>query len=230
VHDDKDLVGMLMLGLALAFNDLKDVEYLVYQISKLLPQATTAALAPRGQLAGMQAHLARTLCGIAHEVIELLKRNREAIEATEFQRYLKRLSREYKQSWKLLWNAAREHSAPKSRDPLVRALFFARNKVAYHYAEKDLRAAYTEHFRSADDKPAASLGETMEQTRFYYADAAALAYLREIRGMTPEQWISFAKDLNQVLYALLHQFIDFRAPTRQPYKSGAVSNGTEPNA
>ena len=141
----------------------------------------------------------------------------KAVETPEFQSFVQRLSTEYKQGWTALWNAARERSAPKSSDPLWKALFFARNHVAFHYAEKMLREAYTGHFRIASDKPAVSLGESMEQTRFYYADAAAAGYLHEVQGLTSEQWVGVAKQLNKVLYALLHQFVDARARKHEPY-------------
>jgi hypothetical protein len=58
----------------------------------------------------------------------------------------------------------------------------------------------------------------MEETRFYYADAAALAYLRDVHGMTGEQWTEIARELNLTLYALLRQFIDTRAANRRPYR------------
>jgi hypothetical protein len=220
VRGDQDRVGELMLGLALAFDDLKDIAYLVHQKSTLIEQARADTLARYGQFSGMQKHLARWLCGMAHEILELLSKSKSAVESPEFQALIKPLLKEYRDDWQILWDAARGVDAPQKTDRLGYVLKRARNNLAFHYAPRALRDGYRAHFSSGkphSEQAVISLGDNMEATRFYYADAAAEAYLEDVLGMSGEQWTELARRLNRVLYALLRQFIDARAPGRSPY-------------
>jgi hypothetical protein len=64
--------------------------------------------------------------------------------------------------------------------------------------------------------------DTAEETRFYYADAAAVARLKFVTGLESEVLTHRGSDLgnrvNRVLYALVVQFLDARSPKRTAYK------------
>lgn len=220
IRDAKDDVGALMLGLALAYNDLKDVDYVVYQLSQLVSKAQADTVARQGQFGGMQHHAARVLCGIAHEILNLLSKSRGVIESKEFQSYLAPLNASYKGDWQRIWDAARVVDLPDPQDKLSHLLMVARNTLAFHYGAKALRQGYSAHFGSTREhatKAVISVGDSMEGTRFYFADAAATTYVQDVLRMDYKQLRAVCQRLNRVLYVVLRQFVDARAPVREPY-------------
>jgi hypothetical protein len=190
-----DKVGTLMLALAAAYNDLKGADYCVYQLARMRAQAQADTLERRGQFAGMGQQVLRTIIGIMHEILVELNESRNEVATGEFQGYVTHLNAEYKADWQRVWDVATSADrVANRRDALSQILLKARN-LSFHYSRNALAAGYAEHFAASaaatlSDRALVSIGASMEETLFYYADAAAVAGLTVVTGVSGEDLIS----------------------------------------
>ena len=178
--DDREL-DAFVLSLALAFNDLKVVEWVNLQMSRhRRPEAGVDPV--QGQISGFSVWGARTSLGLIHEVMR-------AIEVAEGNGLLQRpiiletvnvLGSEDGADWLALVDVATAREVKGAPAVELRAyLTQLRNNVAFHYYQpKALLRGYDRFFfqdaRSEFNQRAyVSTGPTMEETRFYFADAAA---------------------------------------------------------
>ena len=225
VRDNQDRVGALMLALSLAYNDLKDAEYCATCMQDLKPWAESDTLARWGQYAGMKHHVARAMSGIAHQILSLLFASRRGVNEPEFQHYLARLNAEYRADWEVVWSAARQaDDKPKRSDALSRVLREARNSLAFHYDVNRLTRGYREFFTSGEahsTHAVVAIGDSLETTRFYFADPAATAGVAIATAMDTERFIEELNEacdrLHKVLWALIRQWIDARASAQEEY-------------
>ncbi len=163
-----------ILGMALFFNDFKDVVLGYQLVLRKIPEDRGPSK-ELGQAGGMSEHLYRLLMGIIHELLELIEKNRPVLGQTYFQRVVKRLHPHAKQAWKTLTNV---QVGPKSKDPVAKLVHFARNKVAFHYDANAIAAGFRS-FVSTSQAPYISRSQSMAGTRFYFADAAAQQLTRD---------------------------------------------------
>ena len=164
-----------VLSLALAFNDLRDLMNAQRLIRELRP--TVRSQSPAwGEYAGLHAHWLRLLSGVLNELAEIIKDNEAAIGNSLFQKVLKQVAKTYREAWHSTVTAAT--STSPQGDRFGRLIFFARNKVAFHYDQKAITKGYRQFFlERARGVPCISRGQAMKGTRFYFADAAAEEYL-----------------------------------------------------
>ncbi|MBK8170722.1 MAG: hypothetical protein IPK60_10335 [Sandaracinaceae bacterium] len=174
-------MDLLMLGLALAFNDLKGLLIVSWWMKPHTPKNATSPTAYLGQFSGMQIQLQRLVAGIAHEILVLLREHEHVISGADFQKLLAALPRrkqpklDPRRRWRQLIAAARERKGGTAT-----TLQRVRDTVAFHYYQpKKLSQCYSERFLNAGKKSAflkhayVSLGASMERTRFYFVDVAA---------------------------------------------------------
>jgi hypothetical protein len=180
----QDRVQMLVLALALAFNDLKGL--LLWQ------EATSGSHIPTGEIsgkegewAGMLLQIRRLQFGHLHELLELIRVFEAEAKSGEIQSIVDRAPRITKDEWLGLVRIATKSGT--SRDAKIRAILVqTRNNSAYHYAQpKAVVAGFRTHFfDSPQDERAkfafASLGTDMARTRFYFADAAVEGALNDL--------------------------------------------------
>lgn len=111
-----------------------------------------------------------------------------------------------------------------------------RNQSAFHYyikpEDKTLARAYVANFgpkaatapSTANRAAMASLGTTMELTRFYYADAAAQEVMfRFDAGLgdrTDTLIVKLAKLVNEAIGPLIQEFVRSRIPTEEARSDG----------
>jgi len=207
----------LVLSLALAYNDFRDVFSATDLIDHVEVDETT--LNPSlGQKRGVMNTLLRIRFGFIHELIKLLSENRDDIEGKEFNHLLRNLSKKGKEAWLLLYSVA---TNKPTNDPLARALLFVRNKVAFHYDAAELGRSYREAFVTKKDiyqKPLLSRGGSFRQTRFFFADASSERYM--FSKISNEGALSdfiagrgdFIAAINQALYEIVTCFIQSRSP------------------
>jgi len=200
-----------ILSLALVYNDLRDVvlaQVLIQDVAPTDPHLKSTRL---GQAAGLGVHLLRVQAGIVHELLQLIKDQSKAVDQLAFQQLLRLLTPAGREAWVALEAAANDRWQDNS---LSRALFFARNKVGYHYDPKELARGYALRF-GASDPPLLSRGDRMKSTRFYFADAAAVAYMHdkadseEARNFLKGSGM-FLEQINQALYELVTRFVPWQ--------------------
>lgn len=127
-----------VLSLALAFDDFRDVILGQQVILDAVPEGAEPTK-ERGSAGGISAHLFRVLTALVHELLVLIDANRKVLHDPFFVRVVKKLHPEAARAWKTLTSTEK---GAKSKDPLARLVYFARNKVAFHYDQKALASAY----------------------------------------------------------------------------------------
>lgn len=171
-----------------------------------------------GQYAGIETGVLRLQAGVMRELLNLIGRNQAAIEHETFRKVLAKLSREAREAWRALTAVAFGKTAST---PLAKALMFIRNKVGFHYDPKEIARCYREFFAQSDQGgPLLSRGQTMGQTRFYFADAAAQAYMKEKGGLGDAESHLIGKedggDFLDHANSALHQIVT-RFPAQRGY-------------
>jgi hypothetical protein len=177
VSGDDDVDGFV-LSLALAYNDIKTIQWINFILEKHQPSNTNEISADAGQWNGMRVQAARWLMALAHEVILAIARAKEIglLERAPLKRVIRALPRRYRQLWKELVAVSTKSSAPGVKlRPYLRNL---RNFGAFHYKySEDLLKAYREFFLTGpsgahNEWAYFSIGPSLRETRFFFADAA----------------------------------------------------------
>jgi hypothetical protein len=215
-----------MLTLALFYNDWKGLAWMKEAI--LEPQRPGPALtAYRGQWAGLLIQIARLQFGTLHEFMNLLKVEREVAEGREVGLLIASIPKASRDSWKTLVAIALGKGA--NQDPLANALVRIRNAVAFHYHQpKTLVRGFQDYFfqNPIEDKNAAayySIGDDMEATRFYYADAAANMAVKSQGDAAGAQDLSeraskAGNEVNKALATMLQRYLSERSRGPAPGK------------
>ncbi len=170
-------VDAFVLSLALVFNDLKDLQWILFQTRTrftLLNVPKEQVSAINGQLSGLANHILRLALSLSHEFFEALEHNKDVMREPEFQRCIARLSPKVRAGWEALTQMSSDDTAP-----LRKFAVKVRNNGAFHYyqAGKAMARGYQDHFQPNHQNPRrrdafVSLGDNMEKTRFFFADAA----------------------------------------------------------
>lgn len=203
----------LVLSLALAYNDLRDVMLAHLLLNEVRPLDEHNISPARGNFGGMRTSVLRIQAGVIHELIDLVRRSKDAATHTAFLALVKKLTPRGRAAWSSLTNVAFDQ--PKS-DPLGKALLLLRNKVSFHYDPTEIKSALKSYLDKAPDKRLfMSRGEAMRYSRFYFADAAAQQYLLD-KATEPvvDEFLraegKLLEDVNKALYEIITRFVEFR--------------------
>jgi hypothetical protein len=218
-------LGAFVLVLANIYNDLKGLALASQLVVDARPTAETK-LAVLGQVSGLQIQINRLGAGIIHELMEKIEEHQNLIETKEFGALIARIpNAAARRSWRGLCAVAVGSPAPAGRDPDRLMLVKLRNNVAFHYSTKALAKGYRRHFHRLPkvkyaDRAVFSDGDSMEGTRFYFADAAAKEALPELTGLDDQTLIAkLGRFTQSVNFALKHIVVAYilrmAAPT--PY-------------
>lgn len=217
--DEKKLCN-LILSFAVAFNDLKDIAMALRFLKALDPQVNPQLSPERGQHVGLGVHLMRVEAGIIKELMVLIEDNADVIESAAFSRLIRRLSLKARNAWKAVVSIALKED---TSHPMGKFLLLVRNKVAFHYDPKEISRGYSLAFpsNSAGMIPYVSRGNSMPETRFYFADAAAEKYFlagvdQQVAGEFITGRASIFDELNIALYEIITKFVNDRGYPWRP--------------
>lgn len=193
----------LMLALALAYNDFKDVLTAHVVLNTVRPSGEPKKTAPWGNHGGITVHIQRVQCGLVYELLELLRKSSQILHSSKFQFVVRKLSASDREAWQGLEDAAMQRASTR---PLTEALKAIRDKVAFHYDSEKIADGYGAFFREPGEQPMYSRAENLPGCRFYFADAAAL---RATMNASEEKRIKgflegSDKLLSQIHLALFH--------------------------
>jgi hypothetical protein len=203
----------LILSFALAFNDLKDVAMALRFLKAADPEVNPQISPQKGQHAGLGVHLMRIEAGIIKELMVLIEDNKTVIESAAFSKLTRKLSSGARNAWQTVLSVALQENTDL---PIARFLLMVRNKVAFHYDPKEISRGYSLAFLDGSDKfPYISRGNSMPETRFYFADAAAERYfLSGVDEEVAREFItggaSVFHELNIALYEIITRFVNAR--------------------
>lgn len=190
---EESRLQQFFLSLAAVFNDFKGLLLLESTWGERF-SANEAAAEELGEYNGVLVQLRKLQCGVLHELMGLLIEFQDLLEEPEVQRLLKRKPKHVKRQWRELIAIARGSVDGGSAREFTKALVKIRNNVAFHYTQpKPLVAGFRKHFfelpaSEQNEAAYASLGASMEQTRFYYADAAVQQALRILSSELGERF------------------------------------------
>jgi hypothetical protein len=166
-----------VLVLALVFNDLKDL-ILAHKLIQTIYPGEGPPNAARGQHGGLHVHFIRMLAGILNELAVVIQKNRKILTHPAFKALLKKTPAPARRLWE---NVVVNATATQAKgDRFGRLIFFARQKVVFHYDLKEIGRSYRLRFLSTTlGPPFISAGRNMAATRYYFADAAAEMYMMD---------------------------------------------------
>lgn len=177
-HTGDDDVDAFILSLALAFNDMKGVQWMMIQLDNCTPSDQTKPTAEFGQWAGMRLQATRLTVLTLHEVLVAIEaaQDQKLLDRPRFVEAVARLGRPSRADWQELLALANTEKG----DPLRNYIIRVRNNLSAHYYQpKELLRGYRTFFEAErtvfNEHALASFGIRVEHTRFYFADAAAQA-------------------------------------------------------
>ncbi|MFI5179848.1 MAG: hypothetical protein ACHQPI_00445 [Thermoanaerobaculia bacterium] len=207
-----------ILTLALIYDDLKGLAMAGVFLGEVTPPPEGGRTAARGEVAALQSQALRMIGGLIHELFDLVNDNATLLKEQDFNRILRRCSDEAELAWKRIVSASERQGTKLPDDPVAKALYFVRNKISFHYDPKRLLGGFRTAFSRTREfgDPALSRGDNLQQTRFFFADAAAQACFIQHAGGSDSKAL-FAWDspmltaVHQALFGLVTSFLTYRA-------------------
>ena len=175
-----------VLSLALIWNDCKDATYAQGLLHKCEPGDPPGPTREWGAYGGIDLHVFRYQVDLLHELLTLVCRNQSIARCYYVDGLVRRLPRQEQEAWDSLVQVALG-SVPA--EPFGQCLLAVRNKLSSRYDPRAMQQGYRNHFLGEgkeDDCAYISSGASASATRFFFADAAAFGYLREVPG--GEDW------------------------------------------
>jgi len=188
------------LVLSLIYNDLKGL----ISFDVLIRGVYETPIDPKpnvhsGEYSGIRLHIERLLIGMTSEFFVFLKNNLKTIRTISFQLLLKSLDQKDKNSWNELIEVIDESSGKES---FFRKMARIRSDIVFHYnfSGDELVKGFKNKFykqepNESNKKAFYSIGNTMESTRFFYADAAIEGYLVEHLKLSPTEKENYLNEL-----------------------------------
>jgi hypothetical protein len=177
-EEEKDDVGSFFVSLGLVFNDLKSIILLgdiIITDYRRLEESECSVHA--GNIGGIIVYVNKTLAGIIHEFFILLEKNKDILNSEEFQGIVSKLPSKEKYVWNGMIRVA--NNQLDSMSDFTKTLLKIRNNFGFHYYQsgKSLKRGFKSRFYNEDiddrnERAYYSIGKTINETRFYFVDAA----------------------------------------------------------
>jgi hypothetical protein len=179
--------------------------------------------AQAGEWRGLEIQLQRYTIALVHELLTLIHTFQAEATGPEITGWMKDAHPEIRRRWQRLIRIA--GGSDSRGDPsFSKVLIQIRNNISSHYYQpKALIAGFRRHFFEAPKSRTnvvayASVGRNMEQSRFYFADAALQSAMKKLSGTMGEKEFArrvrrTATDINETLAHLLMSYIK---PAEEP--------------
>lgn len=192
------------LVMSLIFNDLKGLIYFDLELRTTRRKPTTGEVTTHaGEFGGLSLQLYKLQVGLVSEFLVFLKENEKVLSTYTFKNILKKLPADAKTIWCQVEQIALESTQTKHVSDFSKILISIRSNLAHHYYQsgKPMRKGFIGKFIENDrdatsSKAYYSIGENMESTRFYYADAAMQEYLLISAKRTYDSGVEGYEDFN----------------------------------
>ncbi|MEK7644926.1 MAG: hypothetical protein AAB391_01185 [Patescibacteria group bacterium] len=224
--DNQTELDNFFLMLGVIFNDLKGLlffsnllknTYRPLSKEESVGQTTSAHL---GEFSGLNLQISRLIIGLISEFILFLRENEKVLNHPRFKLFEKQLDKKMKKPWSEILTIT--FSKDTSSQDFLSKVARVRGNIVFHYSKsrKEIPASFLKKFNeekktSANQKAYYSIGSRMEDTRFYYCDAAVQEYLKEHLTIDPGQShfsdiVAIVENMNQAIAGLLHQYISYK--------------------
>ncbi len=209
---NKNNLQNFFLILSLIFNDLKGLIFFQKIIEDNYRKPVMGETSVHaGEYSGLIVQADKLLIATVGEFFKFIDKNKSVISGIQFQLLLKKSNnQDYKNKWHDLLKVG-NGSMILSKIPQVRS------NVIFHYdnSMKELRRGFINSFFSSEKnltqhkRAFYSLGDDMEHTRIYFADAAAQSYINTLLGSDDRLQIKNAIiDMNQTIQWLLKIYLE----------------------
>lgn len=204
-----------VIALAVVFNDMKDYFWVHQMMVENPPSNPDEISAYRGQVSGMSNFVLKHLIGLFWEFTILLKENQSVLNANTIKFVESKLGKTTKEYWDDLKVISILHKSKmrESDKKVVNCLVKIRNNMSHHYYGiknfSDGICCYKEN-GGADSKTYFSVGDRMEKTRFFFADAASQFYMKKVMDeceTNDVEIIEYIKKMNQALRYFVEGYI-----------------------
>ena len=201
-----DPLARFFLALAVIYNDIKGLtlfEKLVVETYRKAEPKEVSVHA--GEYGGILTQINKIFISNIREFFDFLKENEEILLTSEFKEVLLKTSKDIKNRWENITDAAFGQSSECS--DFTKHLILIRNNIAFHYNQsgKELKKSFCNYFHKKEkfiknNLAYYSIGETMEGTRFFYADAAVQEYMGLIANNDLEGFdIKYKKEISGII-------------------------------
>lgn len=201
-----------MLATTLFYNDLKDAISAHSLLRESMPKGKHERTKEWGAFSGMEIHLIRQTMSLVHEFLEVIKNNEGIFKDDFYNKTYMQMSKKSRKCWEVVLGVALNKQ--DGSGDLARLLHRIRNHASFHFEPRALQKGYKEFFFHAGkvkQKAVISRGNSMESSRFYFADAAAQQCVeREFQQGSREamkQFVFFLENINQSIFELVDRFI-----------------------
>jgi len=175
-----DKIEDFFLVLGLLYNDLKNLSFHLIQVDNFFDSIDKEKKSiEAGESGGMKSHLVRIIMATFFEFIEFVRKNKEIFNTGEFKILYEKLNSRAQSFWDDIIDIANDREDPDKSD-IIKIIRYVRHNFGFHYYQsaKTLKEGFRDFFFNdpiAENNDAAYYytGDTMEQTRFFYCDAAA---------------------------------------------------------
>lgn len=200
----------LILSFSLVFNDLKGLLWVFDQLERGKPEEGLSAY--KGQWCGFNSQYKRLVISTLYEFLVVIENNRHIVDDVYFKNLLKKIRPRHRKLWNEIINHTNKQG--EQRTHFKNFLRSVRNEAGFHYYEiKNLKKGYN-YWRQKKapetEFAGASLGNNMEKTRFFYADAAIDGYTDTIykkNNISIKDINKFVKWVNECLRYLIEEFL-----------------------
>ncbi|MFH2203115.1 MAG: hypothetical protein ABIJ96_08385 [Elusimicrobiota bacterium] len=216
--DEQDACTFV-LALAIAFNDLSDRLWAYAMLKTCRDHVPVGPTSRSGDIGGKHFHVVKLLYSCFSEIAELIAKHPKVQDHSVFKEAVRLMKKDNREHWNALVDFSNSKaSGPKS--PLMQALLRVRNKVSNHYSDlKYINRGYRRFFEDASvpgrDDAFISRGKAMQDTRFFFADAAVQGCFETLTELgTKEEIADKLSDLtrvvNMAIYNLIERFVEAR--------------------
>lgn len=203
----------IIISLALIYNDLKTFLMIFDHFKTRFPIKENKTIdKDYGQSIGIKMQMYRITTGIIEELFELIERKEKLFDHTIWRRTLNKLKkqdRELLQHWDILIKIATGQKMSGDFGKHFRVfLSKVRGHTFHYYQTKPLKQGYLSHFDGTSpeaEQAYVCYGKNMQETRFFFADAAMEKVLQGWMEKLPP---NFDSELNQFIFRV-HQSIKY---------------------
>lgn len=210
-----DLKGLLF------FSDLLKNTYRPLSKEESTGQTTSVHL---GESAGLNLQVSRLIIGLVNEFFSFLRENETVLRHPRFKLFEKQLNGEMKQMWFEILTIAFGKDI-SSQDFLFK-IARVRGNIVFHYSKsrKEIPMSFLKRFNEEEKtltnrKAYYSIGGRMENTRFYYCDAAVEEYLREHLMISHQQSyfgniVAIVGSMNKAIAGLMSEYLSYKKKSK----------------
>ena len=181
------------VGLGVIFNDLKGLILFEKILLDHYEKPENDEISSHaGSYGGVLVQTQKLFAGTINEFFIFLKKSAEVFEDQEFKEVFEKLAKSDQSLWRDIIAVANGEMLDAT--DFLKTLVKIRSNVAFHYdhSKKILRNAYVSRFfgethDNKTDHAYFSIGNTIETTRFYFADAAVEESLSLAAGKRPKE-------------------------------------------